>query len=226
MIDTSGLCRQRGFCKFLQHSSTQCSAQLSTSILGALQPHPRYSPFPLSGKKQRLQSDWATSLCAYRCNIVVLPIPNRLTSCSSAGGLYAHTAAKLIFIRLFRHSRHVYSHTWLGWTTWVCLCFAAVVIAFVFATAVPIFSYLIGIAAAVFASWYTYGFAGFFWIHDTYYLGGGREALRKRWFTLCLAVSTVLAGTFVGVAGTFVSIKVRKAHTRADRSWLLMHGSL
>ncbi len=88
-------------------------------------------------------------------------------------------------------------------------------IAFVFATAVPIFSYLIGIAAAVFASWYTYGLAGFFWLHDTYYLGGGRKALRENWVGSCLAVLTIIAGGFVCVAGTFVSIKVSRAMTTA-----------
>ncbi|KAF5377573.1 hypothetical protein D9615_005228 [Tricholomella constricta] len=31
-----------------------------------------------------------------------------------AGGLYSHTAAKLFFIRFFRHSRHMYNHTPLG----------------------------------------------------------------------------------------------------------------
>jgi hypothetical protein len=34
------------------------------------------------------------------------------------------------------------------------------------------FSYLIGIAAALFASWYTYSIAGMFWLHDTYQLTG------------------------------------------------------
>lgn len=130
-------------------------------------------------------------------------------SAFSAGGLYAHTAAKLVFIRFFRHSRHVHSHTWLGWIVWLCLCFTAVAIAFVFATAVPIFSYLISIAAAVFASWYTYGLAGFFWLHDTYHLRSGWSALRKMWFGSCLAVLTIISGAFVCVAGTFVSIKVR-----------------
>lgn len=81
-------------------------------------------------------------------------------------------------------------------------------IAFVLAIAVPIFSYLIGIAAALFASWYTYGLAGFFWLHDTYYLKGGTSALRKRPIGVILAVLTILAGAFICVAGTYVSIKV------------------
>jgi len=125
-----------------------------------------------------------------------------------AGALYSHTAAKLFFIRFFRHSRHVHSHTVLGWSIWTLFCFAAVAIAFVLATGVPIFSYLIGISAALFASWYTYGLAGFFWLYDAYYLGGGVRALKKKWIGTTLAVATIVAGSFICIAGTYVSIKL------------------
>ncbi|KAL6304271.1 amino acid transporter [Sparassis latifolia] len=125
-----------------------------------------------------------------------------------SGALYSHTAAKLIFVRFFRRSRHIYSHTVLGWSIWIFLCFAATAIAFLLATAVPIFSDLVGISASVFASWYTYGIAGFFWLHDTYHLKGGKEALKRKWVGTTLAVLTVLAGAFICVAGTYVSIKL------------------
>ena len=127
---------------------------------------------------------------------------------SRTGALYAHTAGKLIFIRIFRHSRHVHSHTWLGWSAWTALCFACTAVAFILASAIPIFSYLTGISASLFASWYTYGVAGFFWLHDTFHLKGGWEAYRRRWFGTTLAVLTVLAGAFMCVAGTYVFIKV------------------
>ena len=112
-------------------------------------------------------------------------------------------------MRFFRRSRHVYSHTMLGWTVWVSLCFVSTAIAFVFATAVPIFSYLAGITASLFASWYTYGIAGFFWLYDTFHLKGGAEGLKRRWVGTVLAASTVLAGAFMCIAGTYVSAKVR-----------------
>ena len=82
-------------------------------------------------------------------------------------------------------------------------------VACILAIAVPVFSDLIGIAAALFAAWYTYGLAGFFWLHDVYYIGDGMRELRKRWFGTTLALLTILAGAFICVAGTYVSIKVR-----------------
>ncbi|KAF9270419.1 hypothetical protein L218DRAFT_914507 [Marasmius fiardii PR-910] len=125
-----------------------------------------------------------------------------------AGSLYSHTAAKLVFVRLFRGTPHMYNHTVRGWSVWVLLCFISVAIAFVLAVAVPIFSYLIGIAAALFAAWYTYGLAGFFWLHDTYHLRGGSTALRKQWFQTVLSVLIIVSGAFICVAGAYVSIKL------------------
>ncbi|KAG2368224.1 transmembrane amino acid transporter protein-domain-containing protein [Suillus spraguei] len=123
-------------------------------------------------------------------------------------GLCTHTAAKLVFVRIFRHSKHVHSHTLLGWTVWTLLCFAAIAIAVILAIAVPIFSYLIGIAAALFAAWYTYGLAGFFWLHDVYHMKGGVNGLKQRSIGTVIAVLTVISGAFICVAGTYVSIKL------------------
>jgi len=132
-----------------------------------------------------------------------IALPNLLI----AGGLYAHTAAKLLFVRFFRHTRHIYTHTLLGWTVWIVFCSAAVAVAFIFAISVPIFSYLIGISASLFASWYTYGLAGFFWLYDTNRLEG-RGGLRHRPIMLVLSILTIIAGAFICVAGTYVSIKL------------------
>lgn len=134
-----------------------------------------------------------------------IAIPNFLI----AGSLYAHTAAKLIFLRLFRNSDHLHSHTVLGWGTWSILVLIMNGAAFVLAVGVPIFSYLIGIAASLFASWYTYGIAGAFWIHDSYYLSGqGSWAWRRRPVMFVLSVLTFVAGGFICVAGTYVIVKL------------------
>ncbi|KAI0035925.1 amino acid transporter [Vararia minispora EC-137] len=131
-----------------------------------------------------------------------------LTNFLVAGALYSHTAAKLVFVRLFRGTHHIHAHTVKGWVVWVTLCFIAVAIAFILATAVPIFSDLIGIAASLFAAWYTYGIAGFFWLHDAYNRGEKGAELKRRWVGTALAVLTILAGAFICIAGTYVSVKL------------------
>jgi hypothetical protein len=79
-----------------------------------------------------------------------IAIPNFLI----AGSLYAHTASKLMFVRIFRNSTHLHSHTVLGWGTWTVLVVLMNAAAFVLAVGVPIFNYLIGIAASLFAAWF------------------------------------------------------------------------
>lgn len=132
-----------------------------------------------------------------------IAIPNFLI----AGSLYAHTASKLFFVRFFRNSRHLHSHTFTGWATWILLIILMNGAAFVLAVGVPIFNYLIGIAASLFASWYTYGIAGAFWLHDSYHDGAGFAGWRRRPVQSTLAIATFAAGGFICVAGTYVSIK-------------------
>ncbi|KAF2199480.1 transmembrane amino acid transporter [Delitschia confertaspora ATCC 74209] len=127
-----------------------------------------------------------------------------------AGSLYAHTAAKLLFVRLFRHSRHLHSHTVTGWSAWALLILLANSLAFILAISVPIFSYLIGIAASLFASWYTYGIAGAFWLHDAYHDNPGGKGFgtwRRKWRQAALAMATFVAGAFICVAGTYVTVR-------------------
>ncbi|KAF2154018.1 amino acid transporter [Myriangium duriaei CBS 260.36] len=131
-----------------------------------------------------------------------IAIPNFLI----AGSLYSHTASKLLFVRIFRNSRHLHSHTVTGWATWAILIFLMNAAAFVLAVGVPIFNYLIGLAASLFAAWFTYGIAGMFFLHDTYKDDGTRE-WRRRGVNTTLSILTILAGAFICVAGTYVSIK-------------------
>ena len=132
-----------------------------------------------------------------------IAIPNLLI----AGSLYAHTASKLLFVRFFRNSRHLHDHTFVGWSVWFLLILIMNGAAFVLAVGVPIFNYLIGIAASLFASWYTYGIAGAFWLHDSYHDGDGFRTRRRKWFQALLTMATFAVGAFICVAGTYVTIK-------------------
>jgi len=77
----------------------------------------------------------------------------------------------------------------------------------VLAVGVPIFNYLIGIAASLFAAWFTYGIAGFFWLHDEYHYGDGTYGWRRKWFQTALCVVTIVVGAFICVAGMYVTVR-------------------
>ncbi|XWX01664.1 hypothetical protein V2A60_009692 [Cordyceps javanica] len=132
-----------------------------------------------------------------------IAIPNLLF----AAALYAHTAAKVIFVRIFRKSDHLHSHTVLGWGVWIALIIFCNVLSFLLATGVPIFNYLVGLAASLFAAWFTYGVAGMFWLHDSYHDGDGFLEWRRHWGQFLLCALTVLAGAFICVGGLYVTIR-------------------
>lgn len=101
-----------------------------------------------------VQSPSFVSLDPYWQNVCWgIVLPNLLI----AGSLYSHTAAKVVFVRVFRHSRHLHSNTVLGWGAWIGLIVLVNGLAFLLAVGVPIFTFLIGIAASLFAAWFTYG---------------------------------------------------------------------
>ncbi|KAK5627483.1 hypothetical protein RRF57_003199 [Xylaria bambusicola] len=131
-----------------------------------------------------------------------LAIPNFFIS----GSLYSHTASKLVFVRFFRHTQHIHSHTFLGWGVWIVLILLANGAAFVFAVGIPSFNYLVGITAAAFAAWYTYGLAGAFWLHDTFYFEGGFQGWLQKPVMLAVNVFTILAGAFICVGGLYATI--------------------
>ncbi|KAI0552214.1 transmembrane amino acid transporter [Xylaria curta] len=131
-----------------------------------------------------------------------LALPNLFIGSS----LYSHVASKLVFIRLFRHTKHIHTHTVLGWGVWTVLVLFANAAAFVFAVGIPIFNYLVGITAAAFVAWYTYGLAGAFWLHDTYHFEGGFQAWLRRPLMLGLNIFTVLAGAFICIGGLYATI--------------------
>lgn len=82
--------------------------------------------------------------------------------------------------------------------------------AFVLAVGVPIFADIVALAASLFASWFTYGIPGAFWLHDSFYgLGKGKltginglTAWRSSPFKFIINVLTFLAGLFICVGGT------------------------
>jgi len=70
-----------------------------------------------------------------------LALPNFLV----AGALYNHFAAKIVFVRIFRESRHLTENTMLGWGVWILLLAVANACGFVLATGVPVSSLFLGL---------------------------------------------------------------------------------
>ncbi|KAF2630025.1 amino acid transporter [Macroventuria anomochaeta] len=82
-----------------------------------------------------------------------------------AGVIYGHVAAKYIYVRIFRGTRHMGSRTWLAIGSWAGITLTLWVIAWIIAESIPNFNSLLGLISALFASWFTYGMSGIFWLY-------------------------------------------------------------
>lgn len=103
-----------------------------------------------------------------------------------AGVIYAHVASKYIYVRLFRGTRHMHERTWQSYGSWIGILLVLWTIAWIIAESVPVFNNLVGLIAALFASTFTYGLAGYLWI----FLNWG--ALAKNWKKTSLTVVNVV----------------------------------
>jgi amino acid permease len=83
-----------------------------------------------------------------------------------AGVVNGHVAVKYLFVRLLRNNKDDLMHqkSWKSYRIWVGICTASWLAAWIIAEAVPVFNDLLGLTSALFASWFTFGLSGMFWM--------------------------------------------------------------
>ena len=82
-----------------------------------------------------------------------------------AGVVIAHVGAKTIYVRMFRGTNRMNERSLVSYGTWVLIVLVLWVIAWVIANAIPVFNDLLNLLAAAFASWFSFGLEGLFWLH-------------------------------------------------------------
>ncbi|CAG8422982.1 unnamed protein product [Penicillium salamii] len=81
-----------------------------------------------------------------------------------AGVINGHVAAKYVYVRLFRGTDHMQKRTFLSVGSWTSITLTLWVIAWIISEAVPVFNNLLSLITSLFASWFTYGISGIFWL--------------------------------------------------------------
>jgi amino acid permease len=119
-----------------------------------------------------------------------------------AGVIYGHVAAKYIFVRVFAGTKHLAKRTTLGVIGWLGVTAALWVIAWIIAQSIPVFSNLLGLVCALFASWFSYGIPGALWLWMYY---GEWFSSPKRIVLFALNALLVLVGLLLCVLGLWAS---------------------
>lgn len=99
-----------------------------------------------------------------------------------AGVIYGHVAAKYVYVRIFRGTEHMSKRTWLAIGSWAGITFTFWLIAWIIAESIPNFNNLLSLISALFASWFSYGISGVFWL----FLNWGNYA--KNWKKIALTM--------------------------------------
>lgn len=119
-----------------------------------------------------------------------------------AGVIYAHVAAKYIFVRIFAGTKHIAKHTKLGLLGWLGITASIWIIAWVIAQSIPVFSNLLGLVCALFASWFSYGIPGSLWLWMYY---GEWFTTPKRTVQFVLNALLMLVGLLLCALGLWCS---------------------
>ena len=83
-----------------------------------------------------------------------------------SGCVYLHVAAKYLFVRILRDSKHLQANTLVHWGTWLSCTFGLCSISFILAEAIPIFNYLIAITGSVCFAPLALMLPAYLWMHD------------------------------------------------------------
>lgn len=115
-------------------------------------------------------------------------------------------AAKYIYVRMFRGTRHMSTRTWLSLGTWIGIITVLWVVAWIIAESIPVFNDLLGLISSLFASWFTYGLSGVLWLYinrGRWFSNGRKGALTVANFAI-FALGAAVCG--IGLYATGVAI--------------------
>ena len=82
-----------------------------------------------------------------------------------AGVVNGHIGLKYIYFRLCAKSDLIHQRSFKSIGIWIGLGVTCWVVAWIIAEAIPVFSDLNSLISALFASWFSYGLSGIYWLH-------------------------------------------------------------
>ncbi|KIY01509.1 uncharacterized protein Z520_03061 [Fonsecaea multimorphosa CBS 102226] len=121
-----------------------------------------------------------------------------------AGVVNGHVGAKFLYVRLLKNREDDLLHqkTWKSYGVWFAIVSISWLGAWLIAEAVPVFNHLLGLTSALFASWFTFGLSGMFWMHLNLY---GKWTCAKA-FLFVLNCVNILVAAILFAVGTYSSI--------------------
>ncbi|KAJ6092438.1 hypothetical protein N7467_004407 [Penicillium canescens] len=121
-----------------------------------------------------------------------------------AGVVNGHIGLKYIYVRLFRGTDRMHKRDLTAVGSWIAIALTCWVIAWIIADAIPVFSDLLSLISSLFASWFSYGLGGVYWLHIN--KGKWFCSPRKIFLTIVNVLIILIGGCMCGL-GLYVSGK-------------------
>ncbi|KAF2123364.1 hypothetical protein P153DRAFT_304068 [Dothidotthia symphoricarpi CBS 119687] len=116
--------------------------------------------------------------------------------------LFVHFAAKYFFMRILRGSQHLTRNTPTHWITWIGCTAGNAIVAYVIASAIPVFGGLVSLVGALLGTLMSIQPMGCMWLYDNW-----REARTTKWMLMVgWCAFMIIGGWFLTIAGTYGSI--------------------
>ncbi|KAH7034710.1 transmembrane amino acid transporter [Microdochium trichocladiopsis] len=139
--------------------------------------------------------------------------------------LYIHVAAKYIFVRLLRDSRHLQANSLVHWAVWLACTLSMSFVGFLIGSGITIFNYLLALAGSLTFAPLALGLPGYLWIYDHREYRNGKPwqvlVYYLNWAMIGLAVFLTIGGTY-GVVQNIIDAYARgeidQAFSCADNS--------
>lgn len=140
--------------------------------------------------------------------------------------IWVHTAAKYLFVRILRGSKHFQTNSFVHWATWLGCTFSLSVVAFLLAIAIPIFNYLVALCGSLTFAPLALGLPAYLFIYDhPEWRKDGKWWMSLvywlNWFLIPLAAFLTIGGTYgviQGVIDAYTNGEIGGAFSCADNS--------
>ncbi|KAJ6096467.1 hypothetical protein N7486_007213 [Penicillium sp. IBT 16267x] len=117
--------------------------------------------------------------------------------------LFVHITGKYMFIRILQGSRHLVANTTTHWSVWLGCTFGTSVVAYIVASAIPVFGDLVSLVGALLGTPMCFQPMAGMWLYDNW----SRPKRDWKWTAMvCWCIFVILAGTFLMIAGTYGSV--------------------
>ncbi|KAG7109831.1 N amino acid transport system protein like [Verticillium longisporum] len=119
--------------------------------------------------------------------------------------LVIHLPGKYMFVRFLRGTKHLASNTIIHWATWFGCTFGVTAIAYLIASAIPVFGGLVSLIGALLGTFLSFMPMGCMWLYDNWARGKTEKTWSWRLMVLW-SVFVIVSGTFLMISGTYGSV--------------------